>query len=329
MPLFNRNMLLLLLATLAAVGCSAFIGRHSIRLAEVLDPAAPGIFWQLRVPRVALAAVAGAGLALGGAVFQIIFRNPLATPDTLGISSAAAFAASVGILTDIRSRWLGLPVVSELAIGGALSAIAMIAWMARGHAIRDRAYLLLVGVCVASMSSAGIVLATYLADATITNEIVRWLMGSLVTVELRHAGIVAAALLPALAICLLSHRGLDLLAFGDAVAASRGVAAGPIVWSCLLAIGALTAIIVGFCGPIAFVGLIAPHIVRGLIGGRSLVTIVAATLFGAGFLPLCDALARVISDYELPVGVLTSIGGAMFFIWLLRRDSRIGGAARG
>lgn len=140
-----------------------------------LDAATP--YWRFRVPRTVLAAVVGAGLAVGGAIFQALFRNPLAEPYTLGVASGAALGAAIGFYFGLDGRLGGLPVRSGLALAGAAGAMGLVYLMARLRAGRDMQRLLLAGVCVAYASAAGILLTTFLADRSVTGEIVVWLMG--------------------------------------------------------------------------------------------------------------------------------------------------------
>jgi len=306
----------LLLAAVSLVVASSFLG-----------PAAPEhsttpaltrvIYWQYRVPRTALAACAGAGLALGGVVFQTLFRNPLATPYTLGLASGASCAAAIAFLANVGGRLAGVPVLSLAAFAGAVVAMGMIFLMARLRSGSDMTRLLLAGVCVAYLCSAGILLATFLADRAITNEIVVWMMGSLAVHRPQAAVEVGVVLGITLALALGQHRALDLLALGDQLAASRGVAVGLVVWSSFAAVGLLVAVIVANCGPIGFVGLMVPHIARAVVGQRTLPLALGAITIGAAFLATCDAVARSLFPFELPVGVVTNMLGAVFFFYLL------------
>jgi iron complex transport system permease protein len=317
------RLVLLAVTTLLIVAGSSLLGHTRLDWSEVLRPRAGGetgplnVFWTLRVPRTLLAACAGAGLAISGVVLQALFRNPLATPYTLGIASGASLAAAIGFLLHLSGYWLGVPVLSLLAFAGALFAICFVYLMARLRAGRDMTRLLLAGVCIAYMCSAGVLLVTFLAGQAVTNDIVMWMIGSLAT--LRHGAVleIVAVLLPALALAVYAHRALDLLSMSDELAASRGVAVGAIVWSCFLLVGLLTAVIVANCGPIGFVGLMVPHITRTLVGLRTLPLVLGSALIGAAFLATCDGIARSLSVYELPVGVVTNMLGATFFFYLL------------
>jgi iron complex transport system permease protein len=189
--------------------------------------------------------------------------------------------------------------------------------------------LLLAGVCVAYLCSAGILLVTFLADRAITNDIVTWMMGSLSTVRPRAGLEVLVVLVPVLILAARMHRALDLLHFGDSLAASRGVNVDLVTWGSFALVGLLTATIVANCGPIGFVGLMIPHMARAFVGVRTLPLLFGAALLGAGFLAICDALARTPLAIELPVGVVTNILGAGFFFYLLAtRDLTHGATPR-
>lgn len=317
-PTAVRFAVLIPLAVLVVAG-SSLLGPRWIGWQEISATDPPShVYWNLRVPRSLLAAVTGAGLALGGVVFQALFRNPLAEPYTLGVSSGASLAAAIGFLTPWRIRsFAGVPSLVWLAFGGAAMAVTLVYLVSRLRAGRDMARLLLAGVCVAYLSSAGILLVTFLADRAVTNDIVMWMMGSLGILRPRAALEIALVLAPVLALIACSHRPLDLLTLGPDLAASRGVHVSRTVWSCFALVALLVAVIVANCGPIGFVGLMVPHIGRAILGARTLPLVFGTTLLGAAFLAACDGLARSLPVTELPVGVVTNILGAVFFFYLL------------
>ncbi len=272
-------------------------------------------YWDLRLPRSLLAAVAGAGLAVGGVIFQGLFRNPLAEPYTLGLASGASLGAALGFLLWQGGRTGPGPRV--LALVGALAALGLVWGISRLRRGRDVARLLLGGVCVAYLSGAGILLVFYVGERAITNEVVFWTMGSLGVLRPAARYEVLAALVPVLAYAVYAHRALDLLMFGEELAAARGVAVGRTIWTCYVLVGLLTAVIVANCGPIGFVGLMVPHMTRALVGVRTLPLVLGAVIVGAAFLAACDAAARSLPVTELPVGIVTNILGAGFFLYLL------------
>lgn len=310
---------LLALATLLIVACSSLLGFKWLGWNEIFGDEPSVAYWRLRFPRTLLAACVGAGLAIGGVIFQALFRNPLATPYTLGIASGASLAAAVGMFYSSReTSSSALPGLPLMAFAGAIAAMSLVYLMARLRAGRDMTRLLLAGVCVAYMSSAGIMLATYLSDGTVTKDIVMWLMGALDRVEPWASLQIALVLVPVLVFGVYSHRAMDLLAMGEDLAAARGVAVARTIWLSFGLVGVLTAVIVAKCGPIGFVGLMVPHFARALLGVRFLPLLLGSALLGAAFLAACDGVARAaLGSNELPVGVVTNILGAAFFFYLL------------
>lgn len=283
------------------------------------------VFWKLRLPRVALAAAAGAALALGGAIFQTLFRNPLAEPYTLGIASGASLGAAIAFIAQVTGYYLWLPKLSVFALLGGSAAMLVVLLLARSRAGQDMTRVLLAGVCVAYTSSAGILLATFLARKPVTNDLVMWMMGSLALYRWQSSVEIAVVLLPVAAAAVAMHRALDLLATGDNIAASRGVAVGATVWGFFIGVGALTAVTVANCGPIGFVGLMVPHIVRHIVGIHSISLVLGSVFVGSAFLAVCDGLARSVTVHEMPVGIITNIAGAACFVGVLlyggRRES--------
>jgi iron complex transport system permease protein len=317
----GRAVALVALLALAVALAAPFVGSGDLSLAAVVDgdPTASVVFWQLRLPRVLLALVAGAILALCGLSLQTLFANPLAEPYTLGVASGAALGAAAAFTFAPAGFPIGLPLASLAAFGGALAATALV--VALGRAAGDAGGgLLLAGVAVALLCQALILLLQYLSDAGGTLRMVRWMMGGLAIVGFREP----LWLLPWLLLALGAHAArrwdLDLLLAGEEVAASRGVAVGRLRLGLLLVDSLAVAALVSVVGPVGFVGLMVPHMLRRLVGGHHAALVPACALGGAAFLALCDAAARtVIAPAELPVGIVTALLGAPFFLWLLRR----------
>jgi iron complex transport system permease protein len=308
------------------IAATALIGPASIGWDEVFADEGR-VFWAYRVPRVTKAALAGAGLSVSGVILQALFRNPLATPYTLGIASGASLGAALALLTGFTGYWLWLPKLTAFAFVGAMAALGAVYMMSRLRAGRDMTLLLLAGVCVSYMCGAGVILITYLANKTITNDIVIWMMGSLEILRPAAAVEIAALLVPVMIYACISHRALDLMVMGDHLAASRGVSVPLTLWTSFVLVGALTAIIVANCGPIAFVGLMVPHMARAMLGVRTLPLVLGSALLGAAFLSVCDGIVRVFAQSP-PVGVMTNIVGAIFFFYLLasgRSSSSVAG----
>lgn len=305
------------------------VGSTSIDLWKALDPSRPWatnvdaqIFFIARLPRVLAAALVGSALATSGVMFQALLRNPLATPFTLGISAGAALGAMLAITAGsaIAAATVTVPAAS---FAGAIAAVAIVYVLA---AARHRGFstnvLLLAGVTLNSLFSALILLVQYLADMTRALQTLRWLLGDLDVAS--YTPLVAALplLVAAFVVFLSLPKALNLLAVGEEHAAARGVAVlrtqRLAFFSASLATGA--AVSVG--GPIGFIGIVVPHLVRLLVGADHRLVLPASMGFGAAFLIACDAAARtVMAPIELPVGIITALVGGPFFLWLLIRNA--------
>jgi iron complex transport system permease protein len=320
-PRPGRRLALLAVVTLLVAVVAPLVGSHPIALGDVLagDPAASTIFWQLRLPRVLLALVAGSLLALSGLSLQTLFGNPLAEPYTLGVASGAALGAAMVFTWAPPAAGLGLPVATLAAFAGALAATALVVALGRAGGTAG-AGLLLAGVAVALLCQAAILLLQYLSDAGGTLRMVRWMMGGLAIVGWREPLWLVPWLLLALLAHLLRCWDLDLLLAGEEVASARGVAVPRLRLGLLLVDSLAVAALVSVVGPIGFVGLMVPHMLRRLVGGEHAWLVPACALGGGAFLVLCDLLARIVlAPAELPVGIVTALLGAPFFLWLLRR----------
>jgi iron complex transport system permease protein len=312
-------------AMVAAVIAAPFIGSTPIAFARVFNRSIPfhdnldaQIFFLARLPRALAAGVVGGSLAAAGVVFQGLLRNPLATPYTLGVSAGAALGAMIAITFSAA-----LPVggVASASLAGAALAVAIVYALASARrAGLSTTVLLLAGVTLNAFFSALILFVQYLSNFTQVFRAMRWLMGDLDVGG--YAPIVAA--LPFLALAFAAFawlaRPLNLLSLGPEAAESRGVsvdrAQRVAFFSASLATGA--AVSVG--GPIGFVGIIVPHLVRLLVGSDHRLVLPASACLGAAFLIVCDVIARTaIAPMELPVGVITALLGGPFFLWLLVR----------
>jgi iron complex transport system permease protein len=282
------------------------------------------IFFIARLPRVIAAAVVGGSLAAAGVVFQALLRNPLASPDTLGVSSGAALGAIMAITFHLDVPLLGLPPVPLSSLIGSLGALGVVYALAtarRGGL--STTVLLLAGVTMTAFLTALILFSQYLADFSDTFQTVRWLMG---TVDIGGYGPIVAVLpllLIAMSLFALLPRALDLISFGDQAAASRGVNVLRAERMALVSASLATGAAVAIAGPIGFIGIIVPHLVRLLVGSDHRLVLPASILFGGAFLIGCDAVARTaVAPIELPLGVVTALIGGPFFLWLLVRSSR-------
>jgi len=280
------------------------------------------IFWRLRVPRVLMAMVTGAALAGAGTAFQAMFRNPLASPFTLGVSSGAGLGAALSMrLAEEGAAWGSE--VTLMAFAGALCSVTVVYGVARLRRGFSSDTLLLAGISIGFICSATILLVEYFSSQAVTDQTVRWLMGSVEVVDysalVRCVPLVAAGL----AVLVWLAKELDLLMMGDLVAAGRGVDVRRVRRWVYFAASLVTAAVVAHTGPIAFVGLLVPHAMRFFVGPVHGRLLPAAIMAGACFLPICDAVAANAmrwasgSAMMIPVGVLTSLLGGVFFLAVL------------
>ena len=277
------------------------------------------IFDSLRVPRVWLGLLAGGALAMTGACFQVILRNPLAEPYTLGAtggaSVGAAFALAVPHL-DVSFGWVGT--IQLFALIGAGAALGIVYWLARRpHGISMNT-LLLAGVTISILCGGIVMFIQYLAAPYDLARMTLWLMGGLKIVGYQKIGTLVIFLVPGLAILLMQMPSLNHLSLGDEMAAGHGVNVGRVQRMAFVGGGLVTAAVVSVAGPIGFVGLIVPHAVRRLSGYDQRIVLPASFFLGGAFLAVCDAIPRfVASANEMPVGVITAIVGGPLFIKIL------------
>jgi len=315
-------------ALLAMAGALA-VGPARLGLGEIvavlLGQAVPGeslastVVLQLRLPRILLAALAGAGLAVAGASFQALTRNPLADPSLLGVSSGAAFGVVLAQVLGLGPTPLGFLGLTTFAFLGAVLAACSVYFISRIGALLPIQTLLLAGVIVGLFFSSAITLMVSLVDFMRLGAILHWLMGNLGPVSYGSLQFLALGLALGTAAVLAQARALNLLTAGEESALQLGVESERVKRIIFVAASFITALVVSFSGPIGFVGLIIPHTVRMLFGADNRVLIPGSVLVGAGFLVLADALSRtVIQPAELPVGVITAFCGAPFFIYILR-----------
>jgi len=276
------------------------------------------IIWQLRLPRVLLAALVGGSLGAAGAAFQGLFRNPLADPFVIGASSGAALGASLAIITPLGLRGLGYGPIAVAAFAGSLGAVLLVYSVAEVSGRGSVLSLLLAGAALSTMLSAVVSLLMMFSHRSLV-EIFSWLLGGLSGRTWAHlrAGAIFAPL--GIGVLWLMARPLDALAFGEETARSLGLNLQRARFAIVGAATLTTAAAVAVAGTIGFVGLIAPHLARRLFGSDHARLIPTSALLGALLLVLADDLARtVMAPTELPVGILTAILGGPFFLALLR-----------
>lgn len=287
-------------------------------------PQGEATLWQVRFPRVALAALVGASLGAAGAVMQGVFGNPLAEPGVIGVSAGAALAAAAVIVGDLA--FLGPWTVAAAAfLGGLVTTIAVYV-MSRDAGRTEVVTLVLTGVAINAMAGAGLAYLMFLGDTQAREEIVFWQLGSLNGARTEHLVVTAPIALVGLVGALLVARRIDLLSLGDRAARHVGVDVERLRMVSIVIVAVLTAAAVSFAGIIAFVGLIVPHLMRMVVGPGHRLLVPASVLGGALLLVLADLWARTAIEYaDLPIGMLTSLVGGPVFFWLLRKARRTAG----
>jgi iron complex transport system permease protein len=290
--------------------------RALTRIKGVENETEQTIILSIRIPRVLLAGLVGAGLSVSGAVFQALLRNPLADPYILGVSSGAAVGAIIAILTGLSAFSLGIPLASSL---GALLTIFTVFYFGRQEGKIHPNTLLLAGVITSSFLSAIIMFFISVSQREELRTIIFWLMGDFSLANYEAMGMTFPYLLPAFFLLYLHSRSLNLILLGEENALQLGVHVERLKWTSYFLASLITAASVSVCGLIGFVGLIVPHSVRLLFGPDHRLLLPASALVGACFLIASDTIARtLLAPVELPVGVVTAAFGGPFFIYLLR-----------
>jgi iron complex transport system permease protein len=279
------------------------------------------IFFIARLPRTLAGACVGALFAAAGVIFQGLLRNPLATPFTLGVSTGAALGAIMAITFNWSIAIAGISAVPVAAFAGSLLAVGIVYALAQAkHRGLSTTVLLLAGVTMNAFFSAIILFVQYFASFADTYRTLRWLMGDLDVSSYQPIVAALPAMVVSFAVFAWLARPLNLLSLGADSAEARGVDVARAQRAAFLSGSLATGAAVSIGGPIGFVGIIIPHLVRLMVGPDHRLVLPAATLFGAAFLVACDVGARtLLAPVELPVGVLTAMIGGPFFLWLLIR----------
>jgi iron complex transport system permease protein len=284
-------------------------------------PNAESALWAIRLPRLLLAALVGAALATGGVLMQGVFGNPLAEPGVIGVSSGAAVGACTVIVLGLNTLGTWTAVVAAF-IGGLITT-AVAYSTARQEGRTEVVTLVLTGVAVNAVAGAIIAFLTFLGDTSAREEIVFWQLGSLNGTRWEHVLVAAPVIVLGVAAAGLFARRLDLLALGERGARHLGVDVERLRIVVIVAVAILTSAAVAFCGVIAFVGLVVPHLIRMLVGPGHAVLLPASALGGAVLLLAADLAARTVVPYaDLPIGMLTALVGGPFFFYLIRRTRR-------
>lgn len=323
---------ILTVTMIVAAGISLTCGRFELSIRDIWeiitgtcgDSMKISVFSSIRLPRVALAMMSGAALSLAGWVFQTLFANPLAAPDSLGVSSACSLGAAIAIVTGAGAAMTGL-----MAISAGLLSVFMVMLMTtaigRGRGIS----MLLSGMAVGALASAAIMLVKFAADPERQLAAIDyWIMGSLHSVSAKDLPRTAAMFIPAAGAILIVSHPIRVISLGDEDAISLGVPAGRIRVFAITAATVLTACMVSVTGVISWIGLIVPHVCR-LAFGEDALAPVRAMLAGATLMTFSDLAARSIITGEIPVSVMTAFAGAVFLIALLIRTGFARRRARG
>ncbi|TAK47238.1 MAG: iron ABC transporter permease [Xanthobacteraceae bacterium] len=293
---------------------TAILGRLA---GSPVDATLDTVLMQIRLPRVAAAALVGAALAGAGAAYQTLFRNPLVSPDILGVSTGAGLGAVFGIL-------LGLPVMAIQLLGfvTGLATVSIVAFLARIlRSQNDIFVLVLSGIVVGSLASAAISLIKILADPyQQLPAITFWLLGSIAGIKLVDVAAIAPLIALGLAILVAFRWHIGVLSLGDDEARALGIDAARVRLVIIVAATLVTASVVAVSGVIGWVGLMVPHMARMIVGERFDRMLPATLLLGASFMIIVDTLARSMAKIEVPLGVLTAVVGAPTFVWLLARS---------
>jgi iron complex transport system permease protein len=340
--LFIIAALLTLLALAATIALT--LGAAGIPLARL--PAALGftgdlshpmtardqlVLWSIRIPRIAAAAMVGGLLATSGAIMQGLFRNPLADPALVGVSSGGAFAAATAIVfTDSRFgesvRFMQNELLPLAAFAGSLIATVVLYSIASRGGRTSIAVFLLAGLAIAAIANAGIGFLVFVADDRQLRDITFWMLGSLSGATWSKVATLAPVLALAVIACLSVARGLDVLVLGEAEAFHSGVEVERLKRISIVLVSAMTGVAVSVCGVVGFVGIVVPHLLRLVIGPAHRLLLPASALLGAILMTGADTLARtIVAPAEIPIGILTAAVGAPFFLAILLRQRGLTG----
>lgn len=317
-----------LLAVLWVFIClvSIFSGTYGmIPLQDILagDELANTIFFKIRIPRVLMATVAGGTLAITGAALQALFRNPLASPFTLGISGGASLGALVAIRSGLAAGVLGFSMVSVLAFLFSLLTMFFVYSISRVGGVISTGRLLLAGVVMNFLYSAFVLFIQFFSNFTESLQTMRWIMGSLDIVGFDDVWKTLIFVIPGLVILLSITKDMNLFGLGDDVASSLGVNVRKMEKQIYFATSLAAGAVISVTGPIGFVGLIIPHILRMVVGVDNRIILPCSFLLGASFLTAADTVSRtLISPVEIPVGIITASIGGLFFLWLLIKTKK-------
>ncbi|CAM3443990.1 MULTISPECIES: FecCD family ABC transporter permease [Yersinia] len=303
-----------------AILASSFISTESLAEFVQWTPIEQRVVEFIRLPRMLIALLTGAGLSVAGAALQGIFRNPLVGPQIIGVSSGAALGGALGIVL-----FSSLMMISGLAFIGGFLAILLVYFLSRSSGASSILMLILAGVVISAFFAALISLVTYFADPNNTlPAIVFWLMGSFATVTYHKLALATLPVLCGLALLYALRFRINVLSLGDENAAALGVPVEKVRWLVLISVALITSATVAVAGTIGWVGLVVPHIARMLAGPDHRQLLPASAIIGAIYMMAIDTLSRSVSSAEIPLGIMTALIGAPVFVWLLRQTQQKG-----
>jgi iron complex transport system permease protein len=310
---------LLVLISLIIILISPFFGQIDISLANIFDSSKMDyqIFWDLRLPRTILAFCVGAVLALSGLVFQTVFRNPMGTPFTLGVASGATLFTAIGIVLGFSAY------ISLFAFLGSLLTIIVLFAIARKFNSMETSSLLLAGIALSFFYSASLMVLFFISDLQESYEIVRFTMGSLDVVGYDWIYLIVGASVFILLLVRFYTKHIHLLLVSYEFAQLKGINVKKTNYILLFSVSIVVGICVSIAGPIGFIGLIVPHILKTITKQSSEKLIVPIFFYGGIFLVFCDIIARNLgTNSDIPIGVVTSFLGAPFFIYLIMKRNK-------
>lgn len=316
---------LLFVIWLIVAAISVFTGAYDLGSIESIlqDEFAKTVLFQIRLPRVLMATLAGGTLALTGAALQALFRNPLASPFTLGISGGASAGALIAVRLGLGAGYLGFSMVSITAFAFSLITMMFIYSMSRVGGVVVTGRLLLAGVVVNFLFSALVLFIQFFSSFSESIQSMRWVMGSLDVVGFESVWKALILVIPGCFIIISVTRDMNLLGLGEDVASSLGVSVQRVEKKIYFATSLAASAIISVTGPIAFIGLIIPHLIRMVLGSDNRFVVPCSFLLGASFLTAADTVARtVIAPVEIPVGIITALLGGVFFLWLMVKAKR-------
>lgn len=330
----SSTLLILLLVLILAILFSFTIGRYAVSLTQLFEilnyklfggyvnwpQSVETVLFKVRIPRIILAVIIGAALAIAGVVYQGLFKNPMVSPDILGASSGAGYGAAIAILLSFNSAGIQ---ISAFLFGLLAVLITIIISKCVGRSNNNILALVLTGMVVNTLFSSFISITKYLADSDDKlPAITFWLMGGLSSVSVKDLLIILFPFLLGIIPLILIRWKLNVLSFGEEEAQGMGIDTSKIRALTIFCSTLLTASAVSIGGMIGWIGLIIPHIARLIVGPNYKVLLPASALIGGTFLLIVDDIARCLFSVEIPIGILTSIIGAPFFLYLLFKERR-------